>query len=1253
MLKSWTKIFLSLKLEVASMSSKHALRGLHMKGSQLGFLDSRLRLHLLSSFLVILFFFSLAAFAQSGPAGQHSEGIKSNASGPPPTGCTVEPIYVPGKCEGGLCLVNQYNCCGNGRLEYPGGAFTIKPESCEPALDANCRADCTKCADGLLQTNQGEACDPGSGTRPAVFTLDQSSHSIKSCDSDCAFHYCGDGTPDFPSEECDEGTQNGQENSGCSNDCKKTAKCGNDVIELGEKCENNGIFIPDVPAPRSCDALCQSHWCGDGVKDLVHSEECDAGSLNGEQDSGCTIDCKTVPICNNGTLEAGEACDGQFFATDHPSPRSCDGICNPHWCGDGTKDLDNGEECDAGSSNGDPTSFCSIDCKSTSICFNGTLESAETCEYDNELSDYIYANSYPDPKGCNSSCQAIYCGDGVNNFSGEECDLGAQNGQLTSTCSFDCKFKTACGDNKIEGNETCEVDGTYSSNFPTPRSCVNCFAHWCGDGGINQPSEQCDRQALNGQPNSGCSIDCKIVPSCGDGKVEGAETCENSTQLYVPNVPSPRSCVACQALYCGDGTKNQTVEECDEGIKNGTAQSNCLSNCKIKPLCPNGQIDNSETCEINLSTGNHFYVNTLPDPKSCLNCQAVFCGDGTKNQSAEECDLGASNGAPGQLCSSDCKTILACGNKVIDPGEDCDLPQKGVDGNKYLFSCDANCQSHYCGDSIVDSAEDCDGLSFSSAFSSFNRKFCDATCKAHYCGDGEIELTEDCDDGNNINNDACPNNCELPICGDSIVQTELGETCDDGNKVDGDGCSNQCQGDCNLYSVNFWMEIDECAWATGSAPDSSRSVLETDLSCMHALVPNGGMNWQYYTFDDDNAVYAAGRNLGLGNAVQQRAYEVYYNSGKLFYGVFMTGPYLDRNCQPVSARNLSTSSVCGSVDIGYRVSPISLDFGPESAWTSVKFDLTAEQKNDWVVWKASSTRPLLVLDPEQNGEIKDGRQLFGNWTFGGPDSGITKSSQALNSAAANTQWKNGYEALAQLDRNKNGTVEGLELKGLALWFDHNKNAISEPGEVKPITEVGITSLRTSYDQTDEGSGTLISKAGYTLQRDNQTITGDSLDWYSNEYNSQLAATNELNLTNDSKEQEPNLVNPKNRKQKIEQSRFNGLWYWESTKDRRTHGLLQLSKTDGILTGQSVVETPLMPNQRQIRSLLTRTALEGEIESEDLNSAALKFRIEKDGIVTESVAKLNPITEELEGESLARGADGKELSYQWKARKIAN
>jgi tetratricopeptide (TPR) repeat protein len=87
----------------------------------------------------------------------------------------------------------------------------------------------------------------------------------------------------------------------------------------------------------------------------------------------------------------------------------------------------------------------------------------------------------------------------------------------------------------------------------------------------------------------------------------------------------------------------------------------------------------------------------------------------------------------------------------------------------------------------------------------------------------------------------------------------------------------------------------------------------------------------------------------------------------------------------------------------------------------------------------------LVFDRTGKGEITSGLQLFGSvsfWLF----------------------WENGYAALAALDDDGDGTLRGDELKSLAIWNDRNGNGVSEPGEVRPLAEHGVTAVSCRFER---------------------------------------------------------------------------------------------------------------------------------------------------------------------------------------------
>lgn len=107
-------------------------------------------------------------------------------------------------------------------------------------------------------------------------------------------------------------------------------------------------------------------------------------------------------------------------------------------------------------------------------------------------------------------------------------------------------------------------------------SCTGDVAPRCGDGVVNQPSEECD----DGEAGSAtCSTDCKkIGPVCGNGTKEGDEECDDG------NDSNEDSCTnECKEARCGDGFK-QGSEECDDG--NTVDDDDCSNSCVAKVVKP-------------------------------------------------------------------------------------------------------------------------------------------------------------------------------------------------------------------------------------------------------------------------------------------------------------------------------------------------------------------------------------------------------------------------------------------------------------------------------------------------------------------------------------------------------------------------------------------------------------------------------------------------------------------------------------------
>ncbi|MBU1535932.1 hypothetical protein KKF84_11475, partial [Myxococcota bacterium] len=262
-------------------------------------------------------------------------------------------------------------------------------------------------------------------------------------------------------------------------------------------------------------------------------------------------------------------------------------------CGDGVLDL--GEQCDSAELN--------METCQTLGYHGGQLLCDSECSYDTSL--------------CEATGQ---CGDGIIQADqGEECD-GIDVGSRTCAsqgfeegiiaCHSDCRLDTSgcytCGNDVIEADEECDGESFGDEN---------CELHGFSGGTLTCLSD--------------CTISNESCHVCGNGTLEGSEECEGSdlggtTCLDLGYYGGALSCTEncefdagdCENFgYCGDGTIEAGIEECD-----GTEMNGHWS-CTDLGYYPNG---NSLSC-----SGECTY-----DTSAC-----AFCGDSViQSDFSETCD---------------------------------------------------------------------------------------------------------------------------------------------------------------------------------------------------------------------------------------------------------------------------------------------------------------------------------------------------------------------------------------------------------------------------------------------------------------------------------------------------------------------------------------------------------------------------------------------------------------------------------------
>lgn len=585
--------------------------------------------------------------------------------------------------------------------------------------------------------------------------------------------------------------------------------CGNATEDPGEACDDGNTNDGD-----GCSRNCNSdETCGNDVIDTTIGEICDDGpskKVNGVAVSGdgCSANCQSRETCGNRIRDVGEVCDDGNDIVGDGCSQSCQSL---EVCGNTFKDP--GEACDppeAGS--------CSQDCRSTLKCNNGELDGLEECDVLG-----FTANT----RDCRADCVVNRCGDGFTNTTGplaiEECDDATPAGELSrevrspesARCNANCKL-ARCGDTII--NVQFKPDAVHG--------------------------EQCDAGDGNNADDKACTASCQ-TNICGDTKVlAGVEACDDGA---AENGPGKRCNGACVHNVCGDGDRllveaDLNFEQCDDGPGNNGAGKRCNASCDLN-VCGDGDVlTDVEQCDARGVDG--------PDSNLVMcdrDCTRAVCGDGYTNEAAgEDCDAGAANGTLDSECSATCKDI-ACGNGVLEQGEQCDDRDLNGPGGR----CNDDCDLNYCGDGDpwigVEQCDTGDGAPKQTAT-------CDADCTTPVCGDNmhNLDAHEACDRGvlNGQTDINCSVTCRLVSCGNGFI--EQGEACDDGLTA-GNGDGKRCNELCQLNRCgdgDAWIGVEQCDEGRNGVP---RETETCDADCTKPVCGDEVLNEAAHEFCDNGA----------------------------------------------------------------------------------------------------------------------------------------------------------------------------------------------------------------------------------------------------------------------------------------------------------------------------------------------------------------------------------------------------------------
>ncbi|MFA6522434.1 MAG: IPT/TIG domain-containing protein [Patescibacteria group bacterium] len=462
----------------------------------------------------------------------------------------------------------------------------------------------------------------------------------------------------------------------------------------------------------------------------------------------------------------------------------------------------------------------------TTGCGSGTLSSyaADTCvdsttgAYLCPLNSYVYHYRSIGPKSYDLTSELEYNTAswvyGIDNATGYDIVVGGNldasvDGFTGSTalCDGSSVYGTSssCGDGIVGASEVCELEdegpmlactddaglsgatpqicNDTCSGWETPSDAV-CTSYSCGNGVI-EGAETCDDGSRNGKYGS-CGYDCTYTTSfyCGDGMLGGSEICDCGT-------------ASSSGRTYGGGLCTDTLTV--NGVYGANPGDTCASTCSgPATYCGDRIVQSGEQCDGTIET----YAGAL--------CQAGSGTDG-EGKCTSNTDCVTISVAPSGFGGGSSTSYGVCGGTgtKFDACPTTTVCLLG-DSTKLGRPCttDAFCDSSAGGDGVCSDktfettrTRTCEDDGAGGELCTWAETWADVSCEAEVlCGNGSVDDGEDCDDGNDSNTDACTTQCKENYCGDGYLNPEA-EQCDEGG-TNGVACSSSYEAGCSYCSTS-------------------------------------------------------------------------------------------------------------------------------------------------------------------------------------------------------------------------------------------------------------------------------------------------------------------------------------------------------------------------------------------------------------------------------------------------------------------
>ncbi len=677
------------------------------------------------------------------------------------------------------------------------------------------------CGNGIKES--GEQCD--AGTQNGVqCSVAHSGLQCTYCTTECANRnyspppLCGNGFKEG-SEQCDDGNTVSQDN--CSSTC---------IAETHYGCQNKACAVLQGYGPNTCSNNSQCLVvCGDGVKDS--NEQCDDG--NKVDNDTCNNSCQTLqqsctsqkPFCAQGGKAA--CCGGNQWTCTLENNCSC-------YCS-GSTYVRGVTSC--------PTYITNPCVPPPNICGDGTRQGTEQCDDGNQV----------ETDGCSTSCTLPACGQIVE-YNVKTANSGA--GDIVLGADKNLWF-TEYRAKKI-GRITAGgiVSEFISTVLPLPvdiAAGTDSHLWFTNPGRIGRVTNTGAIKYFNvtvtsdlygiavGSDNNiwitnGTQGGDSIIKMTPQGTFSYYSVASNSMPVAITNGPDGNlwfTEVKGNAIgrLSPDGTLKETPLQRPRDLPTVSAQSD------ITPG-PDGNI--WFVMQGKNSVGK-ITTATVPVPTEFALASDRYPTSITKGLDG---NLWYTQGGPKKIGK-----INPSGTTITEImlpfGTIPDSITSGPDGFLWYTDSSRNkigkispsCTSiPFCGNGITDTGEQCDDgnqLDYDACLNNCNTPVCgngvregteqcdtwgesetclaDCRSRPQVCGDYYTQGTEQCDDGNRYNDDECSNQCTRPVCGDGVRQGD-NEQCDDGNNDLSDDCTICKQAYCGDRFVH--QQYEECDYGT-------------------------------------------------------------------------------------------------------------------------------------------------------------------------------------------------------------------------------------------------------------------------------------------------------------------------------------------------------------------------------------------------------------------------------------------------------